>query len=154
MNNRDIVSNILAFCGKAYIYVATVNRTWRHAYETANTETSVCQAVSSVSRARVVLPILKSQQSLNNKAFFHACKLGNTGVLEHLLSNKRPRALYACASGAAAGGNLSALKWAVANGFPLDRFVCHAAASAGNLALLEYAVSQGCVWDPDTCPNK
>lgn len=147
MNNQDVVSNILAFCGKAYIYVATVNRTFRQAYGTANTETSMCQTIASVSRVRVVLPIITHQESLNNKAFFYACKLGNVGVLNHLLDNKRPRALYACASGAAAGGNLRALKWAVANGFPLDRFVCHAAASAGNLSLLQYAVSQGCCKD-------
>lgn len=153
MNNQDVVSNILPFCGKAYIYVATVNRTWRQAYgaANANTETSMHQAVASVSRARLVLPILTHQQSLNNKAFFHACKLGNVGVLNHLLDNKRPRALYVCASGAVAGGNLRALKWAVANGFPLDRFVCHAAASAGNVSLLKNAVSQGCPRDPDTC---
>lgn len=75
MNNQDVISNILAFCGKAYIYVATVNRTWRHAYGTANTETSICQTITSVSRARTALPILTQQQSFNSKAFFHACKL-------------------------------------------------------------------------------
>lgn len=135
------------------MYVATVNKTWRHAYGSANAKTSVRQAVASVSRVRSVLPFLKSQPSLNNNAFFHASKSGNVCVLERLLANKRPRALYTCAAGAVAGGNLETLSWAVANLFPLDRFVCHAAASAGNLKMLKWAVSIGCPWEPARCSD-
>lgn len=63
-------------------------------------------------------------------------------MLDLLLANKRPTALCACTTGAVAGGNLRALAWAVANGFPLDRFVCHSAELNGNLELLKWAVSK------------
>ena len=152
--NPDTVSHILSFCGNAYLYVATVNKMWRHAYDpTTNTNTSINQAVTSLSRVRSALPTLQTHRSLNNAAFFHASKLGNVSVLSLLIDNKRPAALYACTSGAVAGGSLPTLSWAVANGFPLDRFVCHHAASAGNLGMLKWAVNNGCPWDPASCAD-
>lgn len=132
------------------MYVATVNKTWRRAYGTTTT-TNICQAVTSVERVRSVLPTLRHQRSLNNAAFFHASKIGNVPVLDLLIVNKRPTALYACTSGAVAGANLQSLSWAVSNGFPLDNFVCHGAASSGNLPLLKWALCSGCAWDPESC---
>lgn len=148
--NPDTTSHILSFCGKAYIYLATVNKTWRRAYGTTTT-TSICQAVTSAERIRIVLPTLRLRCSLNNAAFFHTSKNGNAPVLDLLLANKRPTALYACTSGAVAGGNLQTLSWAVSNGFPLDNFVCYGAASSGNLPMLKWASCSGCAWDPESC---
>jgi len=144
--NPDTISHILSYCGNAHLYVATVSKTWRRAYG-GSTQTSVCESVASVSRISSVLPTLKSNRSFNNAAFYHASKIGNTCVLDVLLANKRPTALYACTTGAVAGGNLRALAWAVANGFPLDRFVCHSAEMNGNFEMLEWAVSKGCPRD-------
>lgn len=136
--NPDTVSHILSFCGNAYLYVATINKTWRQAYGPANNKTSVCQAVTSLSRVRGVLPTLKLQQR-----FLPRIEHRNIDFLDQLLANKRPTALYTCTAGAVAGGNLQTLSWAVANGFPLDRFVCHRAASAGNLGMLKWALPVG-----------
>ena len=91
--------------------------------------------------------------SMNNAAFCHASKNGNVCVLDRLLANERPVALYACTAGAVAGGRLRALEWAFSNGFPLDSFVCHSAASTGNLQMLEWAVDKGCPWDPAQCTD-
>ena len=146
----DTTSHILSFCGKAYMYLATVNKTWRQAHGT-KTKTSIFQAVASAERVLSVLPTLRHQCSLNNAAFYHASKIGNVPVLDLLIANKRPTELYACTYGAVAGGNLKTLSWAVSNGFPLDNFVCHHAASSGNLPMLKWALSNGCTWDPESC---
>ena len=141
--NPDTISHILSFCGNAYVHLATVSKTWRQAYG-GNRQTSLCEAVASVSRVGSVLPTLRRNSSFNNAAFYHASKIGNTRVLDLLLANKRPTALYKCTAGAVAGGNLGALAWAVANGFPLDRFVCHMAELNGNSEMLAWAVNNGC----------
>lgn len=104
-HESDTISHVLSYCDNAYLYVATVNETWRRAYE-PNATTSVRQAVASESRVGSVLPTLKINRSLNNTAFFHESKAGNVRVLDRLLVNERPLALYACTSGAVAGGNL------------------------------------------------
>jgi len=145
--NPDTISHVISFCGNAYMYIATVNKTWQRAYGTKRT-TSVNQAVVSEARLNSILPALKLNGALNNAAFYYASKIGNICVLDQLLANKRPTALYTCTAGAVAGGNLTALVWAVVKGFPLDRFVCHSAARAGNLEMLEWALSKGCPWDP------
>lgn len=151
----DMVSVILSFCGNAYLFVATVNKTWRRAYGTlgssGSNKTSVCRAVGHESMVGSVLPALRSNESLNSAAFYHASKAGNVSVLDRLLANRRPLALFVCASGAVAGGSTRALSWAVSNGFPLDRFVCHSASRKGGLEMLVWAVSNGCAWDPEQC---
>lgn len=144
--NADTVSHVLQFCGNAYLYFATVNKTWRRAYGTS-TKTAVCEAVASARRVGSILPTLRLDDCLNNAAFFHACKFGNLCVLDLLLANKRPVALYVCTAGAVAGQNLRALSWAVENNFPLDRFVCDSAARAGNSEMLTWALENGCPWD-------
>lgn len=148
--NPDIVSQIISYCDNDFLFVATVSKEWNRAY-VANRKTSVCQAVASLSRVVSILPTLRLDASMNNAAFYHASKLGNIRVLDRLLANKRPLALYACTTGAVAGGELRALSWAVSNGFPLDRFVCHSAAKTGNLRMFKWAVSNGCPWDPEKC---
>ena len=150
--NPDIVSHILSFCGNAYLHLATVSRTWRRVYVAhKNTNTSLREAVASESRVQSVLPTLRQNAALNDAAFYHASTSGSIGVLERLLANERPLALYTCTAGAVAGGHLVALMWAVLNGFLLDRFVCHSAARAGNLQVLKWAVRNGCPWDPVLC---
>lgn len=152
MNNSDIVSHVFSFCGNAYIHLATVSKSWRQVYVSRkNTITSLREAVGSESRVQSVLPTLRKSASLNDAAFYHASISGNIFVLERLLANKRPLARYTCTAGAVAGGHVSALKWAVLNGFLLDRFVCHSAASAGNLSMLSWAVRNRCPWDPVLC---
>ncbi|CAM9115753.1 unnamed protein product [Ectocarpus sp. 8 AP-2014] len=148
--NPDTLSHVLSYCDNAYLYVATVSKTWRHAYGQRQ-NTSVHQAVASVSRVASILPTLKLNVPMNNAAFYHASKNGNVCVLDRLLANERPVALYACTAGAVAGGHLRALEWAFSNGFVLDSFVCHSAASTGNLQMLEWAVDKGCPWDPAQC---
>jgi len=152
--NHDTISHTLSFSGNAYAYLATINHTWRRAYATcngANTTTAVHQAVASESRVRGILLQLKLNESLNSSAFFHASKSSHLKVLNILLANKPPQALFACAHGAVAGGRVKALSWALDNGFPLDRFVCHSAASAGNLEMFVLAVNNGCSWDREQC---
>lgn len=150
--NPDVVSRVFSFCGNAYIHLATVSKTWRRVYVARkNTSTSLREAVGSESRVQSVLPTLKKCASLNEAAFYHASISGDIGVLERLLANKRPLASYTCTAGAVAGGHVSAVMWAVLNGFLLDRFVCHSAASAGNLCLLRWAVRNRCPWDPVLC---
>ena len=146
----NVVSHVLSFCDNAFLFVATVSREWKQAYG-ANRKTSIPQAVASLSRVASVLPTLRLDASMNNAAFYHASKIGNICVLDQLLANKRPVALYACTTGAVHGENLRALSWAVSNGFPLDRFVCHSAATTGNLCILKWAVNNGCPWDPAQC---
>ena len=154
--NHDTISHILSFVDAAYAYIAPVSRTWRRAYATCHgaddTRTAVRQAVASESTVRGILLRLRVDESLNNAAFFHASKGGSSlRVLDLLLDNKRPRALFACAHGAVAGEQVQSLAWTVANRFPLDRFVCLAAASAGNLDMFVLAVTSGCPWDQDLC---
>lgn len=149
-----VLSNVLPFSGKAFLYVATVNKSWRRAYRAhapSPPETSADQAVASVSRVRESLPL---PHKIHNAAFFHAARLGNTNVLDFMLTNNMsPSALYTTAHGAMTGQSLQSLAWTVANGFPLDRFVCHGAAAAGNLEMLASAVIKGCPWDPDRCAD-
>lgn len=153
--NLDITSLLLSFCDKAYVYIAPVCKMWHQACGTTGTThsktTSIREAVSSLSRVQSVLTALKQQPSLNSSAFFHASKFGDTAVLDRLLQNKRPMDMYVCAAGAVAGENTRTLSWAVDNGFPLDRFVCHRAAAKGNVALLRRALELGCPWDPVLC---
>lgn len=147
--NADVLLHILAFCGKSFLYVGPVSKSWRHTLD--NTQTSVCQAVASESRVTYILPTLRSNTALNHAAFFEASRNGNTGVLDRLVSNARPKGLYVCTTGAVAGGQLSALQWAYYKGYPLDRFVCHTAAISGNLPMISWSVRKGCPWDPVRC---
>lgn len=151
--NLDIVSSVLRFCGGSFLYKATVSRTWRDAYHLiyACQKTSVRQAVSSPSTLEPVLPTLRLNDALNDAAFFHASRLGDTSVLDTLLSNNRTKGMYTCAFGAADSQNLGSLSWAVSKGFSMDRFVCHKASSTGNLDMLRWAVDHGCPWDPEVC---
>lgn len=144
--NADIVSHVFQFCDKnAFLYQATINKTWRHVHKTCTT--SICQAVASQSRVASVLETLRTDHGLNDAAFYHAAKNGQISVLDRLLANKRSVALYTCTAGAVAGGNLAALEWAFSNGFLIDRFVCHVAASKGNLDILAWALDNGCPCD-------
>lgn len=48
-------------------------------------------------------------------------------------------------------GHLDVLKWAVANGCPLDGTACDEAAAGGRLEVLEWLRTSGCPWGVRTC---
>jgi len=52
---------------------------------------------------------------------------------------------------AAAGGQLSSLKWARSVGYSWDDLVCARAASAGSYKVFVWAVTHGCPWDEKEC---
>ena len=88
---------------------------------------------------------------LNPVVWFFAGKGGSLNVLEWLRGRRCPKDMYSCAAGAAAGGNLEALKWSRRRGHGWDRFVPYSAARAGDLEMLRWAAEQGCPWDRNWC---
>jgi hypothetical protein len=70
---------------------------------------------------------------------------GNLSLLKWGLANGCRLLECACAM-AAEGGHLEALKWLRENKAEWDEWTCHDAARNGHLAVLNWAIENGCPW--------
>src|SRR5438045_1734793 len=56
-------------------------------------------------------------------------------------------------TGAASGGHIKILEWAITKGFKLDVNECAYAASYGKLETLKWLRQNNCPWNTSTCEN-
>ena len=83
-----------------------------------------------------------------------AATVGRVDVLAELMDARGcaiPDLLGQVCEAAASHGQLEALCWLHARGYPWNTSVCSSAARGGHLEVLRYAHEHGCPWDGNTC---
>ena len=98
--------------------------------------------------------ILTFSSDLYNKlnVTYGAASGGHLNLLKWALKNGCSWDSATCAH-AAINGHLEVLKWAHENGCDWNTNTCSDAALNGHLDLLKWARENGCEWDTDTCSN-
>jgi hypothetical protein len=152
----DILQHIISFFGnQQYLFVASINRSFRTAYELAfPTSTDTILNASTEKYAKVCWEDLEYQRVDHQRILsYSAVKNGCKAALEYLKSVNCSFDSRLCTSYAAKTGQLSLLQWLME--FPercvLSSEVCADAAEHGHLHVLQWLRERKCPWDVSTC---
>ncbi|CAM9140971.1 unnamed protein product [Ascophyllum nodosum] len=159
MERMDVISDVIALCPKAFLFIAGVSKSWKKAWLAGGRckETSVKLPANTQAMTEWVL----DDETFHAAAEKHEGLLcltvvtGNLGAFQ-AVTRKMGQAWFCrpsrrAAELAAEFGHLELLKWARARGCCWGMDMCARAAEYGELEMLKWLRAEKCHWDSTTC---